>query len=535
MKKKFFISFLLIVAFLFISSLKYDLFEISKQLEIYNTVFKNINMNYVEKTDPAKLTKAGVSKILSTLDPYTTYSSEDDIEKAKINSAGGMTLLGASFVYIKEKLTVTKVYKKSAAATSGLMPGDVITSINDINVEGSTSDFDVLLLGNKEIKIRLTRKGEEKMVMLRKSGYKAGAVPVYKLLNDKTGYIALSKFTKGCSKEVESALKFLMIDEIEALVLDLRNNPGGLLVEAIEIVNLFVKKDELVVYTKSNVDKYNQEFLTRKQPLNTNIPIVILINEHSASASEIVAGALQDIDRAVIVGKQSFGKGLVQNVVPIPYGGQMKITISKYYTPSGRCIQALDYTTPLESGVEKEFKNKQFFKTKNGRVVYNNTGIVPDVWVGTKSKFDIIKDIKKNNLLFRYAIKYCELNSITSKSDVKISKESFKDFKSFYFSEGSKFKTKTERAINMLKKTSSDEDLLLLNDEIKNLENIIGKEKEKEFEKLESEIVELIENKIFEILFYNDDYYFHTLENDSTIKKAISILSSDEYYYSILK
>lgn len=535
MRKKIFISSLLLFAFLFISSLKYDLFEISKQLEIYNTVFKNINMNYVEKTDPAKLTKAGVSKILSTLDPYTTYSSEEDIEKAKINSAGGISLLGASFAFIKEELTVTKVYKKSAAATSGLMPGDVIKSVNDINIERSTSDFNVLLLGNKEIKILLTRNGEEKMILLKKSGNRTGAVPVYKILNNKTGYIALSKFTKGCSKEVESALKFLMIDEIETLVLDLRNNPGGLLGEAVEIVNLFVKKDELVVYTKSNVNKYNQEFITRKQPLNTDIPIVVLINEQSASASEIVAGALQDIDRAVIVGKQSFGKGLVQNVVPIPYGGQMKITISKYYTPSGRCIQALDYTSPLESGVVKEFKNKTFFKTKNGRVVYNNAGIVPDVLVGTKSKFDIIKDIKKNNLLFRYAFKYCESNGINSKSDIKITKESFKDFKSFYFSEDPKFKTKTEKAINILKKTSSDEDLLLLHNEIKKLENIVRKEKEKEFEKLESEIIELIENKIFEILFYNDDHYFHTLENDNTIKKAISILSSDEYYYSILK
>ena len=535
MKNTFFTSILLLAAVMFISSLKYDLFEISKQLEIYNTVFKNININYVDETDPAKLTKIGVSEILSSLDPYTVYSSENDVEKAKIDLVGGIFSLGASISYIKNELTILKVNKKSSADLSGLKPGDIITKINNISVDNPDSMVDVLLLGKKDVILSFMRNGVENSVVLRKKNNKIKSVPTYKILNNKTGYIALTKFTKGAAKEVESALKFLMVDEINGLILDLRDNPGGLLNEAVDVVNLFVEKDELVVYTKSNNDKYNQQFVTKKQPLNTDIPVAVLINEQSASASEIVAGSLQDLDRAVIIGKQSFGKGLVQNIASLPYGGQMKITVSKYYTPSGRCIQSYDYANSLKTGVTKRFEETQTFTTKNGRVVYNNAGIIPDIKVGVKSKFDIIKEIKKDNLLFRFAVNFCRKNNVTTINDIKIKKETFNDFMSFYFLEKNGFETKTEKTIALLKNTAKDEGLFLIDNEIKSLNNIIKKEKKEAFEKLEKEIIQLLKNKIFEIVFYNKDFSSFTLKNDFTIEKAVSVLSSFEVYYSFLK
>jgi len=338
----------------FISTTAYnsDYFEIAKQVEIFSTLFKEINMNYVDETNPAELMQEGIKYMLKSLDPYTTYLTEQDVESARMNQSEAYVGIGATINLSESKLIVIEVFKGLPADEVGLKAGDEITYIDGNKV----SDLGVaalqLLKGkrNSSVLLSLISNGETKEVRIKRAGITPKAVPIAKLMDDGVGYIALDRFTKTASKEVENALKLFMIDEAKGIILDLRNNPGGLLQEAVKIVNLFVPKGQLVVSTKSNIEGFNNSFITRKQPLNLDIPLIILINEKSASASEIVAGALQDLDRAVVIGERSFGKGLVQRPKSLPYGGQLKVTISRYYTPSGRCIQALDYKNRGDDG-----------------------------------------------------------------------------------------------------------------------------------------------------------------------------------------
>ena len=534
MKKNAVYGLLFLAGILFTSSIKFDFFEISKQLEIYNTVFKNISMNYVEKTEPSRLMKTSVSKMLSSLDPYTTYSSEEDVENAKILRSGNITGIGVNFSYINKKLTIIEAYKDGAADIAGIKPGDVITSVNGIKVSSFKDGVESLFLGKNTSTFSITvlRNKNEHVFSLKKRNVKSKAVPTFKLLENNIGYIPLTKFTKGAAKEVESALKFLLIDEAKGIILDLRNNPGGILGEAVDVVNLFVKKGQLVVSTRSNIDKYNLTYVTKNQPLSLEIPVVVLINEKSASASEIVAGALQDIDRAVIVGKRSFGKGLVQRVVPLPYGSQMKMTISKYYTPSGRCIQAIDYSG--EDGNSENYKEKDVFFTSNGRKVYDKGGVLPDVVTGEKSKFNLVNILKKERCFFNYALIYIEQNQKINKNSFELNKEEYKKFVSFCL-DNYDISLETENMVEKISFFSEKEGLLETLIELKKINASLDKEKKAEFYRLEDEILELLEEQIIRSLYYEEGYYDFSLKNNINIKKAKSILSSSKDYFSILK
>lgn len=534
MKKNAVYGLLFLAGILFTSSIKFDFFEISKQLEIYNTVFKNISMNYVEKTEPSRLMKTSVSKMLSSLDPYTTYSSEEDVENAKILRSGNITGIGVNFSYINKKLTIIEAYKDGAADIAGIKPGDVITSVNGIKVSSFKDGVESLFLGKNTSTFSITvlRNKNEHVFSLKKRNIKSKAVPTFKLLENNIGYIPLTKFTKGAAKEVESALKFLLIDEAKGIILDLRNNPGGILGEAVDVVNLFVKKGQLVVSTRSNIDKYNLTYVTKNQPLSLEIPVVVLINEKSASASEIVAGALQDIDRAVIVGKRSFGKGLVQRVVPLPYGSQMKMTISKYYTPSGRCIQAIDYSG--EDGNSENYKEKDVFFTSNGRKVYDKGGVLPDVVTGEKSKFNLVNILKKERCFFNYALIYIEQNQKINKNSFELNKEEYKKFVSFCL-DNYDISLETENMVEKISFFSEKEGLLETLIELKKINESLDKEKKAEFYRLEDEILELLEEQIIRSLYYEEGYYDFSLKNNINIKKAKSILSSSKDYFSILK
>lgn len=534
MKKNAVYGLLFLAGILFTSSIKFDFFEISKQLEIYNTVFKNISMNYVEKTEPSRLMKTSVSKMLSSLDPYTTYSSEEDVENAKILRSGNITGIGVNFSYINKKLTIIEAYKDGAADIAGIKPGDVITSVNGIKVSSFKDGVESLFLGKNTSTFSITvlRNKNEHVFSLKKRNVKSKAVPTFKLLENNIGYIPLTKFTKGAAKEVESALKFLLIDEAKGIILDLRNNPGGILGEAVDVVNLFVKKGQLVVSTRSNIDKYNLTYVTKNQPLSLEIPVVVLINEKSASASEIVAGALQDIDRAVIVGKRSFGKGLVQRVVPLPYGSQMKMTISKYYTPSGRCIQAIDYSG--EDGNSENYKEKDVFFTSNGRKVYDKGGVLPDVVTGEKSKFNLVNILKKERCFFNYALIYIEQNQKINKNSFELNKEEYKKFVSFCL-DNYDISLETENMVEKISFFSEKEGLLETLIELKKINESLDKEKKAEFYRLEDEILELLEEQIIRSLYYEEGYYDFSLKNNINIKKAKSILSSSKDYFSILK
>ena len=536
MKKSFIVAIFIFSSLLFLSSLKYDLFEISKQLEIFNTVFKNINTNYVEKTKPSKLIKKGVSKMLSELDPYTTYSSSEDVERAKLLSSGSRYNIGADLSYIKNRLIVTDVFKGLAADVAGVKPGDVISKINGVAANDSESGTENLLLGGVDSEIILTIKkdGQEKNLSLKKTSFKIKSVPAFRLLDNGVGYIPLTRFSKGSAKEVESALKFLLIDEAKGVILDLRNNPGGLLNEAVDIVNLFIEKGQVVVSTRSNIENYNLLYTTKKKPLSVEIPLVVLVNGNSASASEIVAGALQDLDRAVVVGKQSFGKGLVQRVLPLPYGAQMKITVSRYYTPSGRCIQSLNYVNKNKTGVVNSYEKNNIFYTKGGRKVFDNGGITPDLSVGNKSKFNLIRALKKKKLFFQFANNYTK-NDVVYDDSFRLKKGDFSKFKVFCFKEGFDLGLKTEEFLLNVFKSAEQEGLRGFGAEKENLNSLLKKEKTAAFDMLKNDIIELLEEEIIRINLYKDDYYSFFLKNNSFVKKANYLLNSEEVYYSYFK
>ena len=516
---------------------RFDFFEIAKQIEIYNTLFKELNMSYVDKTNPAELMEKGVNHMLSNLDPYTIYSSEQDVESAKIYRSGLYVGIGATVKIIDKKLIIDEPLKEFSADKAGLKSGDEIIKINGTLLSESFEQAEILLKGKKNSKVNITYKRglEEKEVELIRSEKKPRAVPLYKLLDNQIGYIALDRFSRTSAQEVESALKFLLIDEAKGLILDLRNNPGGLLQEAVKIVNLFVKKDQLVVSTRSNIEQYNNQFFTQRQPISEDIPIIVLVNEKSASASEIVAGALQDLDRAIIVGKRSFGKGLVQQPKPLPYGAQIKVTISRYFIPSGRCIQALNYGERSITGEAKKIKEKKAFKTKKGRIVYDGGGIKPDVIIGKRDAFNLISALEKENLIFNFVNDYCRKNKVDNLSDFYLDPIVFKNFKAFCLSENFSLGTNTEDALENLFDYSKEENLESLHTSLLVVKNSLNKEKELALEKSKENISWKLSEEIIKRNFYREGMYKYSLLKNKTILEALSILNDTNQYHSILK
>ena len=521
------------------SSYKVDFFEIAKQLEIYNTVFKEINIGYVDETNPAELMENGVKHMLEALDPYTVYSSEQDVENAKMFRSGRYASIGVGLKFRDQKLIVTEVFKGSSADLEGIVVGDEIVEIEGISTTEGGANIELLIGGKKNSAVSVTysRDGQKKTVSLRREITKQKAVPLYEIIENNIGYIALDQFSKNASNEVESALKFLLIDEVKGLILDLRNNPGGILQEAVNIVNLFVPKDQVVVSTKSNVKQYNTQYLTRKQPLSLDIPLVVLINENSASASEIVAGALQDLDRAVIIGQRSFGKGLVQQSKPLPYGGQIKVTISRYYMPSGRCIQALDYTENLESGVVRKVssREKSNFKTKNGRVVYDGGGILPDLIVGDYDELGVYNVLKRNNIIFDFVAKNYKSGALKNINQFKLNPSVFKDFQAFCLTQDFELNTKTELFLNKSLAAAKDENLMSLKTVTTEVRKILRDQKKQAITGVKDRILWGISEEIIQREFYREGVYQYALTKHPTIQKGKSILTNLSDYYKVLK
>ena len=534
--------FLGVILLVFISTTAYknDYFEIAKQLDIFTTLFKEVNMNYVDKTNPADLMQQSVNQMLKELDPYTTYMNEQDIEKARIYQSGAYVGIGATINTSKNKLVIVEVYKDLPADKVGLKAGDEIIEIDGVEVSSLQESAIQFLNGKKNTTVALTylrNGGAKKEVVVARGDVTPKAVPVSKLLTNGIGYIALDRFSKTASKEVESALKLMLIDEAKGIILDLRNNPGGLLHEAVKIVNLFVPKDQLVVSTKSNIEAYNQIFETQKQPLSLEIPLVILINQNSASASEIVAGALQDLDRAVIIGKRSFGKGLVQKPMPLPYGSQLKVTISRYYTPSGRCIQALDYRNKGDDGMAVRFNEKQYstFKTKNGRTVYDGGGINPDIIVGVETPNKFIETLLKSPLIFDYSNQYYYNNSVENIEELSLDKKDFEYFKKM--SAEKKYNTigKTQEDINQLKTTMSKEGFGTMEERFKVLNAAIQESKLKLMDAFEADIIAVLESEIIKRYFYREGMYAYFIATNTEVFNAQEILNDTQAYQNILK
>ena len=522
-----------------LTGFRYDFFEIAKQIEIYNSIFKEINMGYVDKTNPAQLMENGVKHMLTELDPYTVYSTEQDVQDAKIYRSGVYVGIGAKMRVIEKKLFIDEPFKGLSADKAGLKAGDEIIKINNLQLSESFEQAKLLLNGKNKSSVLITykRDNKEKQVELIREEKKQKAVPLYKMLENNVGYIALDKFSRSASSEVESALKFLLIDEAEGLILDLRNNPGGLLQEAVKIVNLFVAKNQLVVSTRSNIEQYNNQFITQKQPVSEDIPLVVLINERSASASEIVAGALQDLDRAVIIGGRSFGKGLVQQPKPLPYGAQLKITISRYFTPSGRCIQALDYRQRTENGEAQKINENDYkaFKTKNGRTVYDGGGVKPDIEIEKRDEFDLINNLKKEHMFFLFATDYCRKKSIEKWENLMLEESVFKSFKEFCLQKNFSLGTKTEKYLNRAFSYSLEEDLKNINSSLIEIKSSIRKEKKLALEASKEKIMNHLSEEIVKNIFYKEGLYQFSLVNNKGIQSAKSLLEDPKEYYSILK
>ena len=530
-----------IIALVFLATTAYknDYFEIAKQLDIFTSLFKEVNMNYVDETNPADLMQESVKQMLNELDPYTTYMTEQDVERARINQSRAYVGIGATINSSKNKLVVVEVYKDLPADKVGLKAGDEIIKIEGLDVSDLEEGATQFLNGKKNTTVKLVyrRNGKTTEVSVARADVKPKAVPVYKLLPNGIGYIALDRFTKTASKEVENALKLMLIDEAKGVILDLRNNPGGLLQEAVKIVNLFVPKGQLVVSTKSKVEAYNQTFETQKQPLSLDIPLVILINQNSASASEIVAGALQDLDRAVVMGKRSYGKGLVQRPKPLPYGSQLKVTISRYYTPSGRCIQALDYRNRKKNGAAIRYEENQYtaFKTKNGRTVYDGGGINPDVIIGNEETNKFIETLLKSSLVFDFSNQYYHNNTVVDLESFQLNKKDLERFKNMSLDEKYGTIGETQENLNQLKREFKEGGFGAIESNFGDLEIALQTSKLKLIEDFEPKIRSVLEEEIIKRYFYREGMYAYFLATNKEVFKAQEIINDRDAYNNLLK
>ncbi|WP_445737301.1 S41 family peptidase [Mariniflexile sp.] len=540
LKKKIIIPVIAAALFFTTTAFRNDFFEIAKQIEIFTTLFKELNMNYVDETNPGDLMDTAIKSMLADLDPYTNFMNEQDVEAARINNTGDYTGIGAKVKTLKDKLVIVEPYKDYPADKAGIKAGDEIIKVGNTLIATYKEEAGELLKGATDTPVEVTykRQGKTQTATIKRAEVEIKAVPYFSMVNNKTGYIVLSRFNERASAETNYALRDLKAQGAEKIILDVRGNPGGLLNEAINIVNLFVPKGQLVVTTKSKVKKYNKTYYTQNEPIDTQIPLVVLIDGSSASASEIVSGALQDLDRAVIVGSRSFGKGLVQRPKQLTYGTQVKITISRYYTPSGRCIQALDYWHRNEKGeaVRVNQENYNEFKTKSGRKVYDGGGVFPDVPFDASNNAFIINAIVDNDLIFNYATDYYYKHNLKDVSNFKLTDTDFSNFKNYLKTNNFSFETATEKALNKAFEAAKNEDL---DDNIKSDFNTLmanlNKSKTSVIDENKAYLLELLTEDIVKRYVYREGLYDYYKTHDDKIKKAAEILGNPSTYSGYLR
>lgn len=526
--------------FLFVGmSFQNDFFELAKQIEIFTSMFKIVNQNYVDETNPGNIMDVAIKNMLKELDPYTVFFNEQDVLKYKINNTGEYTGIGALITRRDGQLILREVYENMPADKAGFKAGDVITQIGDVNLKDFKEDASALLKGAKNTKIDIiyTRQGVQKKGQIVLDEVEIKAVPYYRLLPNQTGYIVLSKFNEKASAETKEALLKLKEQGATKIILDLRDNPGGLLHEAVNICNLFVPKDEIIVTTKSKNSVHNHTYKTRNEPIDTEIPLAVIVNDRSASASEIVSGALQDLDRAVIVGNRSFGKGLVQRPFNLAYGTQVKVTISKYYTPSGRCIQATDYSKKDENGKPIKTSEKEYnaFKTKKGRIVYDGGGVMPDVEIIDMKLSTIGRNISETEAVFNFATQLYYKNPNTKKPNA-ITDADFNEFKAFLKKEKIEINTNTEKSLKSLLEAAKKEKIdNEISTEVKQLELAIDRSKDKELDKQKEEIKRLLYQELLLRYGYRNAFYDYISSNYSDVSKAVQLLNTPSEYNKILK
>ncbi|WP_088324548.1 S41 family peptidase [Polaribacter tangerinus] len=537
MNKKGTIILLLVTVFVTFS-FQSKFFEIAKQIEIYTTLFKELNMYYVGEINPAEITTKAITNTLKDLDPYTNFYNEQDVETAKIRRAGEYGGIGVAVFYVDKGIQIKEVYKGFAADKAGLKPGDIITFVDNQPLQNMNSaQLSMLLKGtpNSVFSVKIERQGQTFEKEITREKVIVNPVPFAEMVDEKTGYITLTRFNEKASFEVEKAYHKLKKAGMNRLILDLRYNPGGSLLESIRIANFFLPKGKTVVTTKAKIKKWSNTYKTKNDPLDLEIPIVVLINERSASASEIVSGSLQDYDRAVIMGNRSFGKGLVQRYRPLVYGTQLKVTISKYYTPSGRCIQELDYENrdPKTGKVPKfSDRGKMSFTTQNGRTVYDGGGVMPDVVIENNTKSKTTNALVKSKAIFNYATHYYYKNPVLSSvASFTFKNDDFRDFTS-YLKTDTTFVTSEELLFKKaFVKASKNKEIIKSYNTIK---EALYKNKIDSISKNKEIVLRLLTEEILERYVYKEGVYKYNLTNDKTISKAVTLLKDQEKYQNIL-
>ncbi|MBX2984702.1 MAG: S41 family peptidase [Bacteroidia bacterium] len=514
------------------------LFEVTKNLEIFTSVYKEVHLNYVEDVNPGELMKTGINAMLASLDPYTNYYTEAEVEDALIKRKGDFGTPGIEITLMQNKLVISAVKSGSSADLQGVKLGDVIQEINgrDFSSKSVSETYESFegAVGSF-LKIKVKRGADVLEFNLERKKPDFSNVPYYGMVNKYYGYIKLDQFMDGSADEVKQAFLELRTHEnFKGLILDLRNNGGGLLIDAIRILNLFIDKDQLLVITRGKTEEYYQEYKTFELPLDAKIPLVVLINENSASASEIVAGTIQDLDRGVVIGHNSYGKGLVQNVIPLPYRNQVKVTIAKYFIPSGRCIQEIEYSKHKHK--DSAGLTKPFY-TKNRRVVYEGAGIKPDVVMEKPIANEFMKALRNGSYIFEFASEYYKQHpDSVDIGDFKLSPNVFEDFRKFCQNKGFMYKSQTELEIDKMQNCSVDEQFNTDIEGIVSSLNVqINKSKEKDWERYKEVIMPLLNIEIAKRYYGEKSLYPIMFHFDKDVKRALGILDNPSEYSRILK
>jgi len=519
-------------------------FEIAKNMDIFSNLFRELVVNYVDDVNVSDVMRSGIDGMLSGLDPYTTFISESEIEDVRFMTTGQYGGIGALIQRRGDRVMIAEPYEGNPAYKAGLLPGDIILEINDRSVDGlDEGEVRNLLTGQPgtTIDILVEREGEPEPLRksIEREVVKVDNIPYYGMLDESTAYIKLTGFTRNAGREVRDAFMDLRDNHnVQYMVLDLRGNGGGLLNEAVNVANLFIDRGELIVRTEGRLEDRRSVHQTLNDPLDTDIPLAVLVDRRSASASEIVAGAIQDYDRGVIIGNRSFGKGLVQNVVPLSYNTQLKVTVAEYLIPSGRSIQAINYAERREDGSVAEIPDslKEAHQTKGGRVVYDGGGIEPDVPVERPPMGQVTRALIRQHMIFDFATFYHrEHDELNLPADFFISDRLYADFRSFVSDRDFDYKTDSERLLEQFERTASREKYYnAIEGHFAEVKQNIREEKSRDFITFRDEITQLLREEIVSRYYYQEGRVIVSLDADPDVEKALEVLADEPVYSGIL-
>lgn len=516
-------------------------FEISKNLDIFATLFRQLNVNYADEINPGKLTKVAIDAMLQSLDPYTVYIPEADIEDYRMAQGGQSGSIGFMVFKRNGKHHIVSMNNNGSAMRNGLLVGDILLKVDGQVVDSRSADeVNQLLNGQVGTKVKVSVQRphslEQLDLELERENIKEQTIPWSGMPNEKIAYVSLRTFSQNAAGEVKEAfLKLTTSEKVEGMILDLRGNGGGLLIEAVNLANLFVKQNEMIVSTRGRVTDRNRTYRTFASPFDMQIPVVVLIDDQSASASEIVAGALQDLDRAVVIGQGSFGKGLVQNVVPLVYNAQLKVTIAKYYIPSGRCIQAVDYFDPAGAHLVPDSLINAF-KTRNGRTVYDGKGILPDLLIEKPQLSPVAKALMSTYTIFDFATWYrANHTSIAAPEEFEITPQIWDAFVKYLAGSGFSYRTASEEKLaELLATTEKDGYKALMEQEFASFSKSLDILKRDDIQRNKAEISRLLKKEIIYRYYFDTGQVKAGLAHDKELKEAYRLLKDSEAYRKIL-